>query len=148
MFRQKKTVVSVHGFVVNRKGEFLVVRRAMNDSLPGIWEMPGGKVEFGEDPKAAVVREVREETGLDIIPIRPLNTGSSVKDNKHSTRIAFMAIKSWLDQGVTLSREHTSYKWIINPFDVSNTSDFLIATYDCFLKWVDESSPSEGVAQK
>lgn len=44
----------------------LLVRRA-NDPGRGLWSIPGGRVEPGESDAAAVVREVREETGLDVV---------------------------------------------------------------------------------
>ena len=44
----------------------LVTRRAPDVHLGGLWEFPGGKVEPGEEPAAAAVREAREETGLDV----------------------------------------------------------------------------------
>ena len=47
-----------------RGNAVLVARRADGAHLPGAWEFPGGKVEDGEEPLAAALRELREETGL------------------------------------------------------------------------------------
>ncbi len=44
----------------------LAGRRSSPESLAGLWEFPGGKVEPGEDPRSALVREVREELGVEI----------------------------------------------------------------------------------
>jgi 8-oxo-dGTP diphosphatase len=55
------------GAVVVDGNRVLLVRRA-NEPLKGEWSLPGGAVEAGEKLRAAVVREVREETGLDVEP--------------------------------------------------------------------------------
>jgi len=47
-------------------GKVLLTRRLPKGHLPGRWEFPGGKVEPGEDPESAVVRELREETSLEV----------------------------------------------------------------------------------
>lgn len=50
-----------------REGEVLIARRDSNaEHLPGVWEFPGGKIEAGETPESAAIREAREETGLKI----------------------------------------------------------------------------------
>lgn len=46
------------------KGRILVQKRPLGGAWPGLWEFPGGRVEPGESPEAAVVRELQEETGL------------------------------------------------------------------------------------
>ena len=53
-------------------GSILVARREAGQHLAGTWEFPGGKVEEGEEPKTAALRELREETGLTAGEAQPL----------------------------------------------------------------------------
>ena len=70
----KQQVVVVLGAVRNEAGDLLLARR-IDTGIPeafGKWELPGGKLEFGEDPETALLREVREECGLEVKIIRLL----------------------------------------------------------------------------
>lgn len=58
--------------LIEREGCILLAQRPAHKHLPLKWEFPGGKVEPGEDPAAAIVREIREELGCDIVITRPL----------------------------------------------------------------------------
>lgn len=58
--------------VIGREGLVLVAQRPPHKLMPLKWEFPGGKVEPGEDPAAAIVREIREELGCAIRIIRAL----------------------------------------------------------------------------
>jgi 8-oxo-dGTP diphosphatase len=61
------TIRCVGGIAFDADGRLLLIRRA-NDPGSGQWSLPGGRVEPGESDETAVVRELREETGLDVIP--------------------------------------------------------------------------------
>jgi len=54
--------------VVEHEGSFLIGRRPASAALAGLWEFPGGKIEPGESPEAAAVRECLEESGLLVEP--------------------------------------------------------------------------------
>ena len=58
--------VAVVGAAIVRDGRVLAARRTAPPAAAGRWELPGGKVEPGETPAAALVREVREELGCDV----------------------------------------------------------------------------------
>lgn len=58
--------------LIEREGFLLLAQRPPEKHLPLKWEFPGGKVEPGEDPAAAIVREVREELGCEITIKRAL----------------------------------------------------------------------------
>lgn len=59
-------MIVVAAAVVIREGRVLLTRRAEGQHLAGMWEFPGGKLEEGESPEAAVVRECREECGIEV----------------------------------------------------------------------------------
>ncbi|MFE1287530.1 (deoxy)nucleoside triphosphate pyrophosphohydrolase [Streptomyces sp. NPDC058751] len=61
-------IVVVAGAVV-RDGRLLAARRSAPPDLAGRWELPGGKVETGESPERALVRELREELGVDALAV-------------------------------------------------------------------------------
>src|SRR5262249_35663076 len=64
MAQQQTTLVAAA--VLVERGRVLVTQRKTGAHLAGMWEFPGGKVEPGEDPRAALVREMREELGMDV----------------------------------------------------------------------------------
>jgi len=59
-------VVLVAAGVIQEAGRVLVSKRLAGTHLAGLWEFPGGKVEDGEAPEAALVRELREELGIEV----------------------------------------------------------------------------------
>jgi 8-oxo-dGTP diphosphatase len=67
MTERDDTVPCVGGLVYDDGGRLLLIQRA-HDPGRGLWSIPGGRVEPGEDDAAALVREMREETGLDVAP--------------------------------------------------------------------------------
>lgn len=60
------TIHVVVGIVFNRQGEVLIAQRPSDKPYAGYWEFPGGKVEQGESPSGALVRELREELDIDL----------------------------------------------------------------------------------
>ena len=58
--------------LIERAGLLLLAQRPAHKHIPYKWEFPGGKVEPGEDPAAAIVREIREELGCDVLITRAL----------------------------------------------------------------------------
>ena len=73
--------VLTSGFIL-QTNKVLLLRRNEKGFLAGCWEMPGGKVEFGEDPLCGVLREVKEEAGIDCEIVCPYFTWHTVNEYK------------------------------------------------------------------
>ena len=67
MTHSDRSIACVGGLAYDEVGRLLLVQRA-NEPGRGLWSVPGGRVEPGEDDAAALVREMREETGLEVTP--------------------------------------------------------------------------------
>lgn len=74
--------VVVAAAVIERDGRILLTRRLPTGHLPGMWEFPGGKLEPGEAPTDTVIRECREECGLDVEPVEILEVTHHVYPEK------------------------------------------------------------------
>ena len=60
-----KTILVVAVVLIDRDGRVLLSQRPSGKSMAGLWEFPGGKVENGEVPEEALIRELKEELGID-----------------------------------------------------------------------------------
>lgn len=110
-------VLLVNRAVVLDQHKILLIRRAAKDSWQsGKWELPGGKLERGQDLNAALEREVMEETGLLVTPVNRLACYFSeiIGTGKYAglTYINITGIVK-LDGGKTkLSEEHDDFQWV------------------------------------
>ena len=99
--------VLVMGAAVIHHGRVLAARRTTPPEAAGAWEFPGGKVEPGEDPHAAVVREIREELGCDIEVTGRLAGAQPVND-RYVLRVATAALTA----GEPIPHEHDAIRWL------------------------------------
>jgi 8-oxo-dGTP diphosphatase len=108
-----RVFVIARAVICNRTGRILVLHRStVPRSRPLTWDLPGGRVEFGENPYETVEREVKEEAGIDITDLRVLDITSNVTPHHfHGIGIAFSAQYDNV-QPIVLSFEHDDYKWV------------------------------------
>jgi mutator protein MutT len=130
------SVVRVVAALIVRPGECLVARRSRTMSHPLAWEFPGGKVEDGEGPEAALARELREELGIEV-EVGPLfaqssaHVGSKLLElSLHRTRIL---------AGEPRALEHAELAWLepsalrrltFAPLDVPIIEDVIARALD------------------
>ena len=96
----------VVGAAVVRDGRVLACRRTAPPAAAGRWEFPGGKVEPGESPEAALVREVHEELGVEATVTAWLDGTAAIGDT-HELRVAVVAII-----GDPAPVEHDEVRWL------------------------------------
>jgi 8-oxo-dGTP diphosphatase len=106
-----KTVLVVAAALVDDEGRVLIAQRPQGKQLAGMWEFPGGKVEAGETPENALIRELEEELGIVVKKacLAPFVFASHTYDDFHLLMPLFL-IRRW--DGEPEAREHTAIKWV------------------------------------
>ncbi|WP_348646208.1 8-oxo-dGTP diphosphatase MutT [Aliiroseovarius sp. F20344] len=105
-----KTVLVSAVALIDSDGRILLAQRPEGKSMAGLWEFPGGKIEHGETPEAALVRELHEELGIDTWSscLAPLSFASHSYDDFHLLMPLF-ACRKW--NGTPMPREGQVLKW-------------------------------------
>ena len=97
--------------LIDVDGRVLLAQRPAGKSMAGLWEFPGGKVEPGETPEAALIRELDEELGIDTWKscLAPLTFASHSYEDFHLLMPLF-ACRKW--DGTPASREGQKLAWV------------------------------------
>ncbi len=97
--------------LIDIDGRVLIAQRPKGKSMAGLWEFPGGKVEEGETPEAALIRELQEELGIDTYEscLAPLCFASHSYDDFHLLMPLF-ACRKW--KGTLTPQEGQTLKWV------------------------------------
>jgi 8-oxo-dGTP diphosphatase len=104
-----KKITHVAAAVITRPdGAFLLGQRAPDTFYPGYWEFPGGKVEAGESPREALVRELAEELGIKVETAHPWLTREHVYEHAH-VHLHFFEVAQW--SGEPQAHVHSALAW-------------------------------------
>jgi 8-oxo-dGTP diphosphatase len=106
-----RTLLVVAVALVDADGRVLVARRPEGKTLAGLWEFPGGKVEAGERPEAALIRELKEELAIDVEQscLAPLTFASHAYADFHLLMPLYVC-RRW--KGVVASTEGQELQWV------------------------------------
>lgn len=125
--------IAVKSFIV-KDNRLLILKRESDDvQSPGIWEIPGGRLNLGEHPIKGLKREIKEETGLTIDVLHSLNVRHFTRsDNQTITMLIFLCKTS--DDKISLSKEHSAHDWINIDNCKEKVSDFFHTEVDIYNK--------------
>ena len=109
----KQFFIGVKAVIVNQDKKILLIKRSKKykDCIGEVWDIPGGRIDFGEEPGEGLKREVKEETGLELKEIKKILDASTVykDDEKQIVRLTFLC--SIYEDMPTLSEEHKEFIW-------------------------------------
>ncbi|WP_028663301.1 NUDIX hydrolase [Saccharomonospora halophila] len=121
----------VVGGVVQHDGKVLLLQRPEGDFMGSIFELPSGKVEAGESLDAALIREVKEETGLDVTAVRDyLGSFDYASGSGRRSRQCNFAVEVSAPEPIEL-REHDAYTWtaLVEDPPVTDAVKDVLSTY-------------------
>ena len=97
--------------LIDPEGRVLLAQRPEGKSLAGLWEFPGGKVDPGETPEAALIRELHEELGIETWSscLAPLTFASHSYDSFHLLMPLYIC-RRW--EGIAVAREGQNLAWV------------------------------------
>jgi 8-oxo-dGTP diphosphatase len=102
----------VVGAIITKDSKYLFLERKKEDFMGGIYELPSGKVEENESLIQALKREVKEETGLDMIDVKKYVSGFDYKSGSGKLTRQFNFIVNVKDTDNILLTEHERYAWL------------------------------------
>ena len=106
-----KVVLVVAAALIDADGRVLLAQRPKGKALEGLWEFPGGKMDPGEAPEDALIRELREELGIEVKPacLAPLTFASHSYEDFHLLMPLYVC-RRW--EGLVQPLDQQALKWV------------------------------------
>ncbi|MDQ3099291.1 MAG: NUDIX domain-containing protein [bacterium] len=105
------TLVGQKAIIKNSHGQFLLLQRSNKSGAGGKWALPGGAIEYNEEPLKAVSREISEETELTVTGLTPFTVRQYLSDEQENVLIIGYTCVAEFEQ-ISLNWEHTNYMWL------------------------------------
>jgi 8-oxo-dGTP diphosphatase len=114
---ETKLVLVAACALIDPDGRVLIAERPPGKNMAGLWEFPGGKIEAGERPEETVIRELREELGIDVKePCLAPFTFASHSYPEFQLLMPLFVCRRW--EGIVAPREGQAIKWV-RPRDLN-----------------------------
>jgi len=106
-----KLLLVVACALIDADGRVLIAQRPEGKGMAGLWEFPGGKIEAGERPEQCLIRELKEELGIEVKEacLAPLTFASFAYDDFHLLMPLYVC-RRW--EGLVQAYEHQALKWV------------------------------------
>jgi 8-oxo-dGTP diphosphatase len=106
-----RLLLVVAAALVDKDGRVLLAQRPEGKQLAGLWEFPGGKIDDGERPETALIRELKEELGIDVTEscLAPLTFASHAYEEFHLMMPLYVC-RRW--KGFVTAREGQAMAWV------------------------------------
>ncbi len=106
----QKIFVAFHS-IIEKDGKILVLKRSSKDPFKAdCWDLPGGIMNFGEEVVAALKREVKEECGLEVETLSPMDVSTRIDNEEQYVAVTFIC--EYKSGTVKLSKDHSEFKWV------------------------------------
>jgi mutator protein MutT len=108
----KQIIVALKAVIYNDTGQILTIRRSKTAGRRALtWDLPGGNLEFGEVLQDCVLREIKEETGIEVENLLILGTSEGF-DSENVFRVTVGYTAKATSTDVILSYEHDDFRWV------------------------------------
>lgn len=136
--------------LLDKNSDFLLLKRSdTHPGLAGFYDLPGGRVELSEDSRTAVIREIKEETGLELTvdQVRVMYTITKLMHGRSYPTMLYLVRVDEEKPPVTISWEHQSYEWA--PLDrLGEVEPQLAETYREALDYIRANNIIEDIDTK
>ncbi|HYE22359.1 MAG TPA: NUDIX domain-containing protein [Verrucomicrobiae bacterium] len=127
--------LAAKAFII-KDGKLFMIRRRPNDPhKPGAWDIPGGRLELGENPFEGLKRETREEISSDVEILMPIAVNHFVRDDGQRITLT-MFLCNLEGDNIKLSEEHQEYRWFDIIKEIDQIPEFFHGAIINFQKYL------------
>jgi 8-oxo-dGTP diphosphatase len=109
---EKRPIVAIRVFAQDNNGRILLLKRDHTAHGQGRWCLPGGKLDYGDSPENTVAKEMKEETGLDVVDVKFLFYQNSLPVAPETMHCLNLYFSCTCGTGVMLNEESAEFAWV------------------------------------